>query len=182
MDSVVGVLRDVLERLQESNRRLAGVEMRGKIPENGIDAAKKKIRVVLGKTPEGEDVLSPWVPVKQVAGALKLHSLPSVGQVMSIRSETGDIEQGVAEPFHWSDDNPAPSDDPEEHLLQFGDVTVSLKSGGLRVSVGGCVWDFTSSGFDQTGGSIQHDGVPIDKTHVHKDVTFGPDLSGPPNK
>lgn len=180
MDSPVRVLRDVLERLQESNRRLAGVEMRGKIPQGGVDAEKKKIRIVIGKTPEGEEVLSPWVPVKQVAGALKIHTLPTEGQVMAIRSETGDVEQGIAEPFHWTDDNPSPSDDPAEHLLQFGEVTVSLKGGGLRISVGDCSWDLTSAGWSQTGGSIKHDSVVIDKTHRHEDVAFGTDLSGRP--
>lgn len=180
MDSAVRVLRDVFERLQESNRRLAGVEMRGKIPVGGIDAATKRVRVVLGKTPEGEDVLSPWVPVRQVAGALKVHSLPSEGQVMTIRSETGDIEQGVAEPFHWSDDNKPPSDAGDEHVLTFGNVVVVLRGDALTVTVGGTSWTFGSSGLAQNGGSIEHDGVVIDKTHKHKDVFSGPDLSGPP--
>lgn len=34
---------------------------------------------------------------------------------------------------------------------------------------------------DFQGGTITHDGVPIDKTHTHSGVESGPDNSGPPN-
>lgn len=180
MVSPVSILRDVLERLQEQNRRLAGLEQRGKIPSGGVDAEKKKVRIVLGKDSDGEDVLSPWVPVKQVAGALKLHSLPSEGQVMVIRSETGDMEQGVAEPYHWSDSNTSPSDKADEHVLTFGDVTVTIKSDSILIAVGGTTWKLSAEGFDQTGGTIRHDEIVIDKTHRHTEVEKGGDLSGPP--
>lgn len=180
MSSLVGMLRDVAERLQEQNRRLAGMEMRGKIPPGGVDAATKKIRVVIGKDPDGADVLSPWVRVKQVAGALKLHSLPSEGQVMVIRSETGDIEQGVAEPYHWNDENPSPSDAADEHVLTFGDVKVTLRSDAIVIAIGGVTWTFDGQGWRQTSGTIKHDDIVIDRTHEHTGVTPGGGLTGPP--
>ena len=125
-------------------------------------------------------LLSPWVPYKQTAGALKLHNPPSVGQTMAIRSDSGDIEQGVAEAFHWSDANPANSTDGEAHKLTFGDVTVDLISGGLKVTVGGTTFDLTAAGFYQTGGMVKHNGHDIGDTHKHKDVVPGPELTGVP--
>jgi len=180
MAKLVDLLWEINERLQETNRRIAGLETRGKIPPGGVDAEKKKVRIVIGKDPEGNDVLSPWVSVKQVAGALKLHSLPSEGQSLVIRSETGDLEQGVAEPFHWTDENPSPSDNAAEHVLTLGDVMVKLVAGGLTLTVGGVSFHFSAEGFTQSGGTIKHDGVTIDKSHNHTGVVPGGGLSGPP--
>lgn len=177
MQSLVEALRDVADRLQEQNRRLAGVEMRGKVKE--VDAGKALCRIVIGKT-DGAEVLSPWVPYKQTAGAVKLHNPPSIGQVMVVRSETGDIEQGLAEPYRWNDDNASPSDDPEEHLLTFGGVTLSMKSGSLVLSVDGTQFSFSGAGLSQTGGSIRHNDIVIDSTHTHTGVMSGPALTGPP--
>lgn len=174
------LFREIFEALQEQRRRLAGTEIKGKIPEGGVDAAAKKIRVVIGKNPEGEDVLSPWVPVKQAAGALKLHSLPSVGQTMVIRSETGDVEQGVAEPFHWSEDNPSPSDKGDEHVLTFGAVTATIKADGIYLDVGGTTFKFSASGLAQEGGEITHNGKHIDDSHVHGGVVPGGGQSSVP--
>jgi phage baseplate assembly protein gpV len=152
--------------------------MRGKVKE--VDTVKALVRVVLGKDPDGNEVLSPWVPYKQTAGAVKFHNPPSVGQVMAIRSETGDVEQGLAEPFRWNDQNEAPSQAGDEHVLTFGDVTLTLKGDALTFSIGGATFRFSSVGFEQTGGAMRHDGVAIDKTHLHTGVFPGGGISGPP--
>lgn len=162
---LVETLREVNDRVHEQNRRLAGVEMRGKVKQ--VDTAKKKVRVVIGKDPDGQEVLSPWVPYKQTAGSVKLHNPPSVGQVMGIRSETGDVEQGVAEPFWWSDDNQSPSDAEDEHVLTFGDVKVTLSGGGLKFEAGGVSVDVTGAGLTVTGGDVTHNSKDIGATHKH---------------
>jgi phage baseplate assembly protein gpV len=188
------LLRDINAQLQEHNRRIAGQEWRGKAV--AVDPVKKRVRVLLGKTPEGEDVLSPWGPYKQTAGALKLHSAPSIGQVMAGRSESGDLEQVVFEPFHWSDANPSPSDDGDAHVLTFGDVTVTLLAGEVSARVGGATWRLNSGGFsvdvgDVTwtlsadgeatiGGLVTHNGQDIGDTHVHGGVVPGGSLTDPP--
>lgn len=178
MNELHAVLRSVFERLQEHDRRLAGSQMRGKVKE--VDAAKGLVRIVIGKDSDGKEVKSPWVPYKQTSGALKMHSAPSVGQTMTIQAETGDIQQGIAEPFHWNDDNKAPSDKQSDHVLTFGDVKVTLVSGGLSVDIGGTTFELTSGGFEQTGGAIKHNGTAIDDTHIHTGVTPGGGLSGVP--
>lgn len=172
------LLRSAFARLHELERRVAGSEMRGKVTD--VDPAKAMVRIEIGKDSDDQPVKSPWTPYKQTAGALKLHNPPSVGQVMAIRSETGDIEQGVAEAFHWSDDNAANSTDGDAHKLTFGDVTIDLTGGGLKLTAGGCVFDFTGTGFVQTGGLQEHDGHNVGKDHLHTEVTPGSALSGPP--
>lgn len=172
------LLRSAFSRLQELERRLAGGEMRGKVTE--VDTSKAMCRIEIGKDANDQPVLSPWVPYKQTAGAMKLHNPPSVGQTMAIRSESGDVEQGVAEAFHWSDDNPANSTAGDAHKLTFGSVTVDVNGDSLVVTVGGVVVNISGGGVAITGGTITHDGTIIDKTHVHTDVTAGADLTGPP--
>ena len=178
MEALVPIIRSIRSQLQEHDRRLAGTSMRGKIKE--VDASKAQVRVVIGTDEDGAEVLSPWVPYKQTAGAMKFHNPPSVGQTMDIRSESGDISQGIAEAFHWSDDNPANSTAGDAHKLTFGDVTIDLSNGGLKLTCGGATFEFTGGGFKQTGGSITHDGHAIDKTHKHTQVVVGGALSGPP--
>ena len=172
------ILRSMMARLHESERRHAGTEMRGKVTE--VDTSKAMVRIEIGKDSEDQPVLSPWVPYKQTAGALKLHNPPSVGQTMAIRSDSGDIEQGVAEAFHWSDGNPANSTAGDAHKLTFGDVTIDLSNGGLKLTCGGTTFDFTGAGFAQEGGTQTHDGIVVDKGHVHTKVVPGGALSGPP--
>lgn len=178
VDAISPILRSILARQQEVDRRLAGGEMRGKVTE--VNASEAWVRLEIGKNAEGQPVLSPKVPYKQTAGALKLHNPPSVGQTMTIRSDSGDIEQGVAEAFHWSDDNPANSTDGESHKLTYGEVTVDLTSGGVKVTCGGTIFDLTGEGFSQTGGMVKHNSHDIGDTHKHTDVTAGPDLTGVP--
>ncbi|TIS37507.1 hypothetical protein [Mesorhizobium sp.] len=176
--SVARILRSIFERLQEHERRLAGSQWTGKVKQ--VDAAKHVVRIVLGKDDDGAEVLSPWLPVGQVAGALKLHSLPSVGQVVSARAEAGDLEQAVIQPFHWTDENPSPSQDANEHVMTFGDVKITLISGGLKFEVGGTTVEFTGTKvrvqtdeFETHGSSLKHNDKEIGSTHKHGGVEPG---------
>jgi hypothetical protein len=47
------------------------------------------------------------------------------------------------------------------------------------LEVGGCSLTITSSGFAFAGGTITHDSVVIDKTHLHIN-SGGAGLGGPP--
>jgi hypothetical protein len=175
---VNGFLRQMLQRLVEAERRIAGTEVRGKVKQ--VDTTKARARIVIGKDSDGEDVLSPWLPYKQIAADLKIHIPPTVGQTMAIRSASGDLEQGSLEPFHWSDENPANSTAAAENVLTFGDVTVTLKKSGLFLSIGGTTYQFTASGYDQEGGHHRHDGKNTGSDHVHGGVIQGDDdTTGP---
>lgn len=168
----------VLERLQEHERRIGGHELRGKVKE--VDTKKQLARLVIGKDDDGNEVLSPWLPYKQTAGAVKFHNPPSVGQVMSVRSESGDIEQGLIEPFRWNDENASPSEAEDEHVLTFGDVTVTLTGGNVTFAIGGVTVVVSGGGVTVNGGQIVHDGRNIGSTHKHTGVEPGAALSGEP--
>ncbi|RWC91652.1 MAG: hypothetical protein EOS72_03075 [Mesorhizobium sp.] len=176
--SISRILRSVFERLQEQERRLAGGQWTGQV--NQVDAQKHVIRMVLGQDDDGNDVLSPWLPVGQVAGALKLHSMPSVGQVVSARSEGGDLEQAIIEPYHWTDENPSPSQNADEHKLTFGNITVTMVDGSLKFQVGGTTVEITGSKlevhtdeFVTHGSSLKHNDKEIGDTHKHSGVEQG---------
>lgn len=160
--SIYRILRSLFERLGEHERRLAGSQWVGKVHQ--VDADKHQVRVVLGKDDDGEKVLSPWVPVGQTAGALKLHSLPSVGQVMEIRSEAGDLEQGAAHPYHWTEENPSPSKNGDEHVMTFGDVKIEVRGNEIVVNVprlfvkcGGTTLELTGGGLKAVAADYQFD-------------------------
>lgn len=168
----------ILARITEIERRIAGTEVRGKVTH--VDAGKALARIEIGKDEDGNSVLSPWMPYAQKAGSLKVHSAPSVGEVMAVRAESGDIQQGVLHPFHWSETNQAPSQDGEIHKLTFGDVTITLSNGGVELVAGGVTFSWTGTGFEQSGGEISHDGTNIGKDHIHGGVLPGGGLSGVP--
>lgn len=124
----------VTGQLAEVRQRLATMKRPGTVA--AVDAEAKRVRLRLGGS-DDEPFLSPWVPYAQIAGDLKVHAVPSVGQQMMLHAPSGDMRQGVAEPFTWSDDQPSPSDDPDEVRLEFGIVQLRLhKTEGLAIRMG----------------------------------------------
>lgn len=166
-----GVVSRFLQRIIELERRVGGQTIRGKVVE--VDPAKKTARIQIGTDEDGAPVLSPALPYKQVAGALKFHQPPSVGQTMSITSASGDIQQGLLEPLHWSDDNQSPSDEGNANVMTFGDVTVRIETGGIVATIGGVTFRFDGNGFIQTGGQQVHDDLNVGSTHVHGGIVVG---------
>lgn len=175
---IAEAITPLIDAIVEHDRRLGATDWRGKVTD--VDTAKKLSRIAIGKNSDGEVIKSPWLPYSQTAGALKIHSAPSIGQLMSVRSSTGDLEQGTLEPFHWSDDNPSPSESGDEHVLTLGDVRVTLTGGGITLVAGGVTFVFSGAGFVQTGGKQEHDGKNVGSDHKHTDVEPGPALTGIP--
>ncbi len=61
------------------------------------------------------------------------------------------------------------------------DGTISIQAGAsIVLKVGDITVTISASGVAIEGGTITHDGIVIDKTHVHTDVVPGGALSGPP--
>ena len=174
-------MREMVElalRVAELERRLSDIFRHGTVEQ--VDAQKQLARIRLGQDAEGKPFIGPWVPYAQIAGALKLHTPPSVGQQMTMLNPTGDFRQAVALPMTWSDQNPSPSDKQNEHVLTFGSVRIELKGESLKITVGGHSVEISSSGTVFTGGKVEHDGHLIDKAHKHKDTEPGGGTSGVP--
>lgn len=175
---VTVLLRSILRRLIDQERRGAGSTMRGKV--TAVDPEKAQARIEIGKDSDGNPVLSPWLPYRQVAGALKIHHAPSVGQTMEVSAENGDLEQGVLEPFHWNDDNQANSTDGSVTVLTLGDTKVTIADGSITIEIGGVSVVISGDGVKITGGEVTHDDHNIGHDHKHTEVLRGGDLTGPP--
>lgn len=132
--SLASRIADIVDRLASLERRVETATRHGTVTD--VDAARQMVRLEIGRGRDGAVQKSPWVRYAQVAGALKLHSPPSVGQVMTLFSPGGEMRQGVAMPFTWSDENPSPSDDPDEHKLTIGDVEIRVKPDLVEVRKG----------------------------------------------
>ncbi|MCB1498596.1 MAG: phage baseplate assembly protein V [Bauldia sp.] len=167
-------MREIVElaaRIAELERRFSGMMRHGTVEE--VDPGKHRIRLKFGTDVEGKPFLSPWIPYAQMAGALRVHIPPSVGQQFTLMAPAGDWQQAVALPFTWSNQNPSPSNAGDENVLTFGDVRVTLNDGRLEIRAAGVTLELTGDGLAIIGGEIKHDGRNIGATHTHGGVTLG---------
>lgn len=179
-------LVELFRRVADLERKHANLVRHGTVHE--VDPAKGKVRMKLGQGADGTPFLSPWVPYGQVAGGLKVHAPPTVGQQMTMFSPGGDFRQAVAMPMTWSDSNSSPSSKGDENVLTFGDVRIEIKGGKVKISApeielvaGGHSQKLTGAGTTFTSGQIKHDEKNIGKTHTHRDVMPGGGNTGVPN-
>lgn len=166
------LLADFARRIAELERRQDGIIKRGRVVE--VDPESARVRLRLNEESAPEPFLSPWVPYAQIAGALKVHTPPSVDQQMVIISETGDLQQGVAVPMTWSERNEAPSKQGDEHVITFGSFKAVLKEKELIVSIGDVSVRIHEGGVAFSNGRVEHDGRNIGKDHIHGGVEPGP--------
>lgn len=187
-------------RLLTLHNRVARLEQRmsGMLrhaPVHEVNAAEGWVRLDLGEGDSGP-LISPRIPYGQFAGALKVHTPPSVGQNMTVVAPAGDMRQAVAIPLTWSNQNESPSDSQDENVLTFGDVRITVNEGetrfeigGLtmsitgehvRVDVGGFAFRVSGGGLAMAGGAVGHDGQNIGSTHRHPGIMPGPADTGTP--
>lgn len=173
-------------RISEIERRFSQSIRHAPVKE--VNAAEGWVRLDLGKGDDGQ-ILSPKIPYAQMAGGLKIHAPPTVGQQMTMFAPGGDPAQAMALPLSWSDQNKTPSDKGDENVLTFGNVRVelrgdeilatiggfslSLKASGATFDVGGVTHQITAGGVSTDGGEVQHDGKNIGSSHVHGGVERG---------
>ncbi len=130
-------------RVADLERRAASSIVHGSVAE--IDMATKRMRLDLGEATTGGRFLSPWIPYAQHAGALAVHTPPTVGMQLSMIVPGGDLQQAVALPLTWSDDFQSPSDVLEENVITYGNVRIELRDGQMVFYVGdGATVDITT--------------------------------------
>ena len=153
-------IREIVElvaRVTDLERRVSGMMRHGRVAE--VDMDMLRVRLDLGPAHgSGGRFLSPWVPYAQFAGALKVHTPPEVGQQFTLVSPTGDFQQAVAMPLHWSSPNPTPSNWTSENVLTFGDVRIEIKKDQVVIKVG-------NSGLVISDGGVRvwNAGLSVDK-------------------
>lgn len=148
------------ERLE---RRLALLRISGKVHE--VDAAKRRLRLRIGTTANGQPVLSPWVRWQEAgAGGLKIHSQPAIGEQMALVSQSGTVGSvSIAVPATYDKDNAPPSTSSESTIFERGSV--------LEIGPNGII---VTGPLHVNGGTITNDGVDVGKGHMHS----GDDLDG----
>ena len=182
-------LADMAARLAELERRAAQTTRYGTIAERRISGGQVEIRAKIGVGTDGTDMLSPWVPWQQQAGAVKIMTSPSVGQQVRLNAPYGEFRQASAEPFTWSNANAPPSADIDDNvmavgntriefrngrlLLQVGGASVLIEAGKITTTVGGVKQEITGSGIEATGGTLKHDGKNVGSSHIHGGVMPG---------
>lgn len=187
-------LVELASRVAELERRESGIMRHGTVAQ--IDAQKHLVRLKFGDDVNGAPFLSPWIPYGQIAGALKVHAPPSVGQQLTMMAPNGDWRQAVAMPLTWSQNNASPSQSANENVITYGNVRATLKDDLCKVVVGAVAFEVTGShvkmtaggvtveisgdGLTINGGRVEHDGKNIGSTHKHGDVESGNDLTGVP--
>jgi phage baseplate assembly protein V len=171
-------LAELAGRIADLERRVFGLMRHGTVA--AVDAGRGMVRLKLGQSTAGGDFLGPWVPYSQIAGAMKAHVPPAVGQQMTLMSPSGDIRQAVALPLTWSEQNESPSSSGEENVVVYGDVTIKLTADALRLDVGAVSLVVSAAGISVTGGRVEHDGKNIGSSHIHGGVERGPANTAPP--
>ena len=146
-------LAKLLLRVAELERRVANTMRHGPVVE--VDPKKQVVRLGIGEDDNGQPVPGPWVPYGQIAGAMKVHTPPSVGQNMTMFSPTGDFRQAVAMPFTWSDENGSPSEKGDEHVATFGDFKAEIRGNELVITVPRIFFKCEGSTFELTGGGLK---------------------------
>lgn len=173
-----GALEDMAAAHADLRDRHERMHRPGKVTD--VDANQHLYRQEIGIDENGQPIKSPWRPYSQHAGALKLHSPPSVGQQMLLISPDGDIEQGIGIPYGWSDANPSPSTDANSIVSTFGDVKESNDGEAYVRTIKGVAYSFSASGLDVKGGKVTHDGKDIGSDHTHSGVQPGGGNTGTP--
>jgi len=105
---------DVLQRLEELERRVSQMVVRGKIVE--VDPDKHVARVEYG--PSMTTGWLQWKPIR--TGKAIVWWAPEVGEGVTVISE-GDLSLGEILPGSYHKDFAAPSSDPDLFLIQYGD-------------------------------------------------------------
>lgn len=166
------------QKLAELERRIAGIHREGTVAE--VDPAAGTVRLKLGEGQDGEPFLSANIPYAQIAGDVKFHNPPSVGQQMIAVSPDGDLRQATAQPLGFSDDQVSPGSAGDSHVLTIGSVEVTMTGDGLSIVVGGVTVNISASGLAVTGGQVSHNGTDTGDTHTHSGISPGPSRTGTP--
>ncbi|WP_319568375.1 baseplate assembly protein [Cohaesibacter marisflavi] len=170
MDSLVGMKIDI-----EMLKSVLGQSLKvGTVAKLDAD---KGYRIALGEDDDGDEFLSPWMPHPETSKS----SVPlEEGQTVGIIAPSGDLSQGVLIRGGYSKGKESPNSDLAANVFKDAGVTVTVKSGALRIETNGVTVVISGSGFAVEGGGVTHNGVNIGDDHKHTDVVAGPDLTGPP--
>lgn len=172
-------MADLAFRLADLERRARNRKRTGVVV--AVDHATGRATVRFS-TQDGRPFEGPPMPWKEIAaGGIKSHIPPTVGEQVTVESESGDLGDGIIDMSVPSTDNPRPHDGPEAVITKgssrilIGDDAVEMTMTTLRIT--GAV---EIVGDVRTTGAVVNNGHSIGSDHRHTDVEPGGAVSGPP--
>ena len=178
-----GQIRLIFSEIADIKRRAANKHREGVVTEVDGDSGLAKVKLSEGHN--GKPFETDWIPWTELsAGAIKTSFSPSVGEQVSVRSESGDLTDAQIDFSAPSNANPRPHDGAEA-VFTYGDTRFEIgsdvnASAEADVNLTGTI--ITLTGDVKVTGTIECNGVNIGDTHKHTDVTTGSAESGEPVK
>jgi hypothetical protein len=167
------ILSDMTRRIAELERRQRGQGMEGRVSD--ADPVKGLYRVELAN-----GFKTGWIPARSASsGALKMQAEPTIGQMVMVRSESGDLTDAAIEGSGFTDDRP--HDKNGEWFASLGAASLLMTEDRIILTVGGSVATITAGGIAFSGSTVTHDGKDIGKTHTHGGVARDNSNTNPPN-
>ena len=160
-------------RIADLERRSRGQSMEGRVSE--ADPAQGLYRVELA-----DGFKTGWIPARSASsGALKMQAEPTVGQMVVVRSESGDLTDAAIESSGFAGDRPHNKNG--EWMVALGDASLLMTASSIVLAVGGSTVTITAGGISFSGSAVTHDGKNIGKTHTHGGVARDNGNTNPPN-
>ena len=165
-DAATQEIRRLHKKVAAADRRIAVMALPGKVAQ--VDPDRRMLRLKIGKTANGEDILGPWVRWQEAtAGGMRIHSEPAIGEQMILSSQSGTVgEASIAMPGTYDKDHAAPSKSSDTAVFERG-ARIEISQDGVLV-VGN---------FRAVDGVFEHDGKDVGKDHKHKGVVPGGGIS-----
>jgi len=144
-------IADLFYRLAELERRGQNAKRTGKVVETDYEAGKYRIEFK-EEGSNGKPYISPWLPLKeQGAGAIKVYCPLSVGEQVSVKSESGDMADAEIEgSLNWKDE-PKPHNKGGEYVMQIGSTRLLVTDSLFRVEAGKVEFEKAGAGGGRPG-------------------------------
>jgi len=196
MADVSRIIARMQGQIAELQRRQTNAVRTGRVVD--VDPANQRVKVDVGD--EDNPLITPWIRWPERAGARKTWNPPSAGELMTVLSPAGEVdEKSLAMHGGFTNDNAAPTGEGDVAVFSFGAVTVAVKDDGATISVAETSMHIDASGvqiigdvnvsgdltlagdLNATGSAFTHNKVNVGQTHSHTNVQPGSGISGPPN-
>lgn len=159
-DTITGLAREI----QDLRRRASGRIREGKVAALNPGSGLYRVDIGHGATP----FLTDWIPVESLSsGELAIQAEPTMGQLVQVRSESGDLTDAVIALSSFDDSHPRPHGAAGEMRVKVGQADLLVAAGGLTLTVGGVSMLINDSGVAITGGIVTHNGTNVGDTHTH---------------
>lgn len=128
-------LRRMRQLIDRQNRRLAMMDLPGKVKASETDRDKRTVRLVLGTAKDGTEILSPPIRWQEsTAGRMRIHSEPDDQEQMIMRSASGTVGlSSMALPGTYDQAHESPSKEENLSVFDRGDgARIELGNGQIK--------------------------------------------------